>query len=285
MFCILWYIPTSTLHVGRSDVFNLNRFLSDLFVDNKFNPCHYNPVSDAIDVVKCRVTVLGIVISILHHVVNDISPHKTSSPSPGISSPANIHHIELWASRLGMKVWAQVTPYGKWTPTLNSILSFVALKYSFYQFFTANLNLIDPARCLLWWCQANCSLTLLSGSNVFSTNRDDYFCDSLMLNGSDILRMTRAPSCPWVTLGCTGIMTQCMPRIPAELHISPYCSTWCRLLVRILIKNFVSQNKLNSIPVFQRELYLMHFAIIICVVSSLMKRLLNVTITKLLWAI
>ena len=115
-------------------MFNLNRFPSDLFVGNKFNPCHYNPVSDAIDVVKCLVTVLGIVISILHRVVNDIYPHKTSSPSPGISSPANIHHTELRASQLGMKVLAGVTPYGKWTLTLNSILSFVALKYSFYQF-------------------------------------------------------------------------------------------------------------------------------------------------------
>ena len=75
-------------------MFNLNRFLSDLFVENKFITCHI-PVSDVIGVVKCLVTVLGIVISILHHVVNDISPHKTSSPSPGISSPANIHHNEL----------------------------------------------------------------------------------------------------------------------------------------------------------------------------------------------
>ena len=197
----------------------------------------------------CLVTVLGIVISILRHVVNDISPHKTSSPSPRLPGPgsalaASIHHNELWAiwaSRPGMKVSLRVTTHGKWTITLNSDLSFVASMF-FESVFTGNLNLIDSARCLFWWCQADCSLTF-SSSNFISTNRDDYFCvfDPEWKWHPDVHRMTRASSCTWVRLGCTAIMTQCMPSIPAVLHIAP-CSfaAWCSSLGRVVIKIYVS---------------------------------------------
>ena len=170
-------------------MFNFNRLLSKSEFRSSFR-CRC-----CCQVSGCFVTVvLGILISILRHVVNDISPHKTSSPrlpGPGSALAASIHHNELWASRHGMKVSLRVTTYGKWTITLNSDLSFVAWMF-FESVFAGNLNLIDSARCLFWWCQADCSLTF-SNSNFISTNREDYFCVSLILNGSDILTSTGWP--------------------------------------------------------------------------------------------
>ena len=120
--------------------------------------------------------------------------------------------------------------------------------------FTANLNLIDHARCLFWWCQADCCLTL-------SILQLQLFLDwswRLFLwlwswmevtSTSWHPRMTRAPSCTWVRLGCTNIMTQCMAPIPAVLHIAPCPNpTRCRLLVRVLIKICAKTKFLSLFP-------------------------------------